>query len=214
MAFSDYRILEWTNPIVNEADRPKRSAAEMKAVFDSNTNQIREALNGLIGALTEPGSADQLVLSNGKNMGQAIDDLSLAISQAIVTCKAYTDSASFEAGAADMRKEVYDTRNLGLDLYTYADGIRAKTITTNLSAANWTGTGPYTQEVTVSFLTADNTAHLLAAPMLDDATETAMAQLEAWNLVGRIIPSDGKLTAICYEEAPGSDIPLRIEVLG
>lgn len=58
MAFSDYRILEWTNPIVNEADRPKRSAAEMKAVFDSNTNQIREALNGLIGALTEPGSAD------------------------------------------------------------------------------------------------------------------------------------------------------------
>lgn len=46
------KIGEWKNPIVNEADRPNRSAADMKAIFDSNTNELKDALNGLIDDLT------------------------------------------------------------------------------------------------------------------------------------------------------------------
>lgn len=42
------KIGEWSNPIVNEADRPNRSAADMKAIFDSNANELKDALNGLI----------------------------------------------------------------------------------------------------------------------------------------------------------------------
>lgn len=45
---NDYKITKWNNPIVNEADRPQRSASDMKAIFDSNSNQLRNSLNALI----------------------------------------------------------------------------------------------------------------------------------------------------------------------
>lgn len=53
-----HKITVWTNPIVDEADRPKRSATEMKQVFDANSNQLKTSLNGLI---------DELVSSVGAN---------------------------------------------------------------------------------------------------------------------------------------------------
>lgn len=55
---TDYKIQDWTNPIVNEADRPQRSASSMKEVFDSNSNQLRAALNNLIDALAQGGASD------------------------------------------------------------------------------------------------------------------------------------------------------------
>ena len=55
---TDYKIQDWTNPIVNEADRPQRSASSMKEVFDSNSNQLRTALNALIDALAQGGASD------------------------------------------------------------------------------------------------------------------------------------------------------------
>ena len=58
MALIDNKITTWTNPIVNEADRPQRSAADMKAIFDSNSNQLKTALNNLIDALTASGAGD------------------------------------------------------------------------------------------------------------------------------------------------------------
>lgn len=58
MALTDNKITTWTNPIVNEADRPQRSAADMKAIFDSNSNQLKTALNNLIDALTASGAGD------------------------------------------------------------------------------------------------------------------------------------------------------------
>jgi len=41
------KIGTWTSPVSGEADRPNRTAAEMKAVFDANSNQIRTAFNKL-----------------------------------------------------------------------------------------------------------------------------------------------------------------------
>ena len=47
MAFT--RQGTWTNPIVNEADRPKRSASAMKAVFDSNSNDLKMCIRDSFG---------------------------------------------------------------------------------------------------------------------------------------------------------------------
>ena len=58
MALSDNKIGTWINPVINEADTPKRTATEMKTIFDSNSNQIKEAFNALIDALTSSGGAD------------------------------------------------------------------------------------------------------------------------------------------------------------
>lgn len=58
MSITDNKITTWNNPIVNEADRPQRSASDMKAIFDSNSNQLRTALNNLIDALAQGGASD------------------------------------------------------------------------------------------------------------------------------------------------------------
>lgn len=44
----DRKIGTWANPIVNEADRPNRSAADMKSIFDSNSNELKDAVNGVV----------------------------------------------------------------------------------------------------------------------------------------------------------------------
>ena len=58
MSITDNKITRWNNPIVNEADRPQRSASNMKEIFDSNSNQLRDALNNLIDALASGGAED------------------------------------------------------------------------------------------------------------------------------------------------------------
>lgn len=58
MSIKDKKITSWTSPVVNESDRPQRTASEMKAVFDSNSNQLRAALNGLIDELSENGAGE------------------------------------------------------------------------------------------------------------------------------------------------------------
>ena len=57
MAITDKKIGSWTNPVVNEADQPQRTAADMKAIFDSNSNQIKTAFNAVIDELAGDGGA-------------------------------------------------------------------------------------------------------------------------------------------------------------
>ena len=164
MAFSDYKITTWTQPVVNEADRPKRSAQEMKAVFDSNSNQLKTAFNGLIDALSASGSAGEIKLGDGKSVEEAVNgvstaleaavsNLSAAIEASITTCKQYTDDAVFASGAADMRKAVYDPNNVGADIYEYADGKNSGTLTKTIAASAWTGdAAPYIAHVSFSIM--------------------------------------------------------------
>ena len=57
MAITDKKIGSWTNPVVNEADQPQRTAEDMKAIFDSNSNQIKTAFNAVIDELAGEGGA-------------------------------------------------------------------------------------------------------------------------------------------------------------
>lgn len=53
----DLKINEWENPISNQADRPLLTAEQMKAAFDSNSNQLRSVVNALIDALSSDGAS-------------------------------------------------------------------------------------------------------------------------------------------------------------
>ena len=57
MAITDKKIGSWANPVVNEADQPQRTAADMKAIFDSNSNQIKTAFNAVVDELVGEGGA-------------------------------------------------------------------------------------------------------------------------------------------------------------
>lgn len=60
MGLIERKITTWTKPISSLADRPQMSAAELKAAFDSNANELKPALNGLIDDLTGPTGAGEI----------------------------------------------------------------------------------------------------------------------------------------------------------
>lgn len=60
MAMIDSKILSWTNPVSAEADQPVRTASAIKAVFDSNSNQLKTALNAVIDTLTGSGGSAEI----------------------------------------------------------------------------------------------------------------------------------------------------------
>ena len=60
MALTNRKITGWTQPVSDLDDKPTISAKQLKAAFDSNTNQLRPAINGMIDDLTGTGGADEI----------------------------------------------------------------------------------------------------------------------------------------------------------
>ncbi len=83
--------------------------------------------------------------------------------------------------------------------------------TATLPASGWSASAPYTQTVTVTGLLSTDTPFIDAA--LSNTAETAMAQLEAWGYVGRIVTGTDQITATCYEDKPQVDIPVAMKVV-
>ena len=80
------------------------------------------------------------------------------------------------------------------------------------TAANWTGTGPYTQELTVQGIVADS------RPIIDydfsSATTTNIDDLlTEFNKVNRFVAGTNKITAYCYGEKPTIAVPINILVV-
>ena len=49
---NDRKITDWTQPVSSLDDRPQMTASALKAAFDSNSNQLKPAVNGMIDDLT------------------------------------------------------------------------------------------------------------------------------------------------------------------
>lgn len=85
-----------------------------------------------------------------------------------------------------------------------------KTFTATLSTS-WSGSGPYSQTVTVSgLLAADNP---MVDAVLSDTAATAKAQRDAWALVDRITTAANSITAYAYDKKPTTAIPIQIKVM-
>lgn len=91
----------------------------------------------------------------------------------------------------------------------YVDGKRAA-YTATLSTS-WTGSGPYTQTVSVSVILATDMPHIMPAYSSDNAT--AIAQKEAWSKVSKAEAAAGSITFTCFEDKPTTAVPLQIEVM-
>ena len=221
MALQDHKITAWTNPIVGEADRPQRSASSMKAVFDSNSNQLKDSFNGLIDDLAGDGGIDLLGTSQVPGIAGT------TLSEQLESLKEYTDQTVIAVGAGDMAKGIYDPTHKERDIFAYTDSAVApkanqsdlllkadKSVerTGTLLSTGWTGSGPYTQTVSVSGVTAADKP--IIDVVLSSGTETAIAELEAWGMVSKIETGAGSITATCLEEQPEVDLNLQIKVVG
>lgn len=89
---------------------------------------------------------------------------------------------------------------------------KANTLTyTATLSTSWSGSGPYTQTVTVTgLLSTDN-------PIIDavfsGTTSTAKNQRDAWVLVDRIVTGANSITAYAYDKKPTTAIPIQIKVV-
>lgn len=94
---------------------------------------------------------------------------------------------------------------------SYAAKANMTSFTVALPTLGWEGSGPYTQTVNVAgMLNADNP---IVDIVLSETATTAIAQLAAYGLVGRIDSGNGTITAICYEEKPAIDLSLMMKAV-
>ena len=68
------KIDAFRNPVSNLPDRPMMSASELKKHFDSNSEELREALNGLIDLLVSNGGAADLMTAAGISVEKALEN--------------------------------------------------------------------------------------------------------------------------------------------
>ena len=91
----------------------------------------------------------------------------------------------------------------------YVDEKR-KVFTASIAAGSWSGSGPYTQSVSISGILATDMPHI--SPVYSDTLATALAQQEAWSLVSKAVTANGSITFTCFEEKPVTAIPIQVEV--
>lgn len=89
------------------------------------------------------------------------------------------------------------------------DAASRKYMTATIGTA-WTGSGPYTQTVTVPGILATDTPHI--SPVYSTVLETAIAESEAWAVVNKAEAKSDSIVFTCFEEKPTASIAVQIEV--
>lgn len=77
----DNKIVSWKTPVISLEDKPKLTAVNLKACFDSNSNELKDSLNGVIDTLTSKTGADNIGITqidntDGSTVQQALQNLS------------------------------------------------------------------------------------------------------------------------------------------
>ena len=79
-----------------------------------------------------------------------------------------------------------------------------------LTAAGWTGVGPWTQTISITGITAAMVP-VVDVVLYDDIYN--QMRLEAFACLDRITSGAGTITGYCYREKPVNDIGLRLRVV-
>ena len=95
------------------------------------------------------------------------------------------------------------------EVKAYTDRKR-KTWTATITTT-WSGSCPYTQNVTVSGILASDMPHI--TPVYSTTNATALAQKEAWECVSKAVTAANSITFTCFEDKPTVKIPIQIEVM-
>lgn len=82
MALIDRKVSDWSQSVSSLDDKPQMTAADLKAAFDSNSNQLKPAINGIIDDLTGSQGASNIGLTsidniNGKTVQTVLNSLAV-----------------------------------------------------------------------------------------------------------------------------------------
>ena len=95
------------------------------------------------------------------------------------------------------------------EVKAYTDSKR-KTWTATITTT-WSGSGPYTQSVTVSGILASDMPHI--TPVYSSDNAAAIAQKEAWACVSKAVTAANSIKFTCFEDKPTTAISIQIEVI-
>ena len=138
------------------------------------------------GAVSWAGSANRVADANNSN------SISLAYSKSGMKYNDYTWLAGWNG---------YELRAVDKSQFTP----KSTKVTTTITASKWTGSGPYTNTITVSGVTASNNVEVLIP---GSATN---AQVEAWMSAGIAngTQTTNSITLKAYGDKPSIDIPIE-----
>lgn len=170
-----------------------------------------------IGAGTGSGSAENAVLYTAQeltdgqktqarnNIGAGTSNLTTNNITSIIEGSAVKYTSAQDLSATEKTQA---RNNIGAGVSNVVTFTRTATCT----VANWAGTGPYTQELTVQGIVADS------QPVIDydfsGATITNIdTLLDEFNKINRFVTGTNKITAYCYGNKPTIDVPINILVV-
>lgn len=198
----DRIIIEWKT--INYADLPEikvlkgtasRTAEAPALTNNSTVRQIslaRVAVGAGITAVTGIMITDERLdpaVCGLVTDGLTVDTTTMQAQFSAFLAKIQNDLANIEAGSGLVTRQTY-TATVG---------------------TGWTGSGPYTQTVTVAGVLASDMPHVV--PVYDADNTTAQAQREAWGCVSRGVAAAGGIQFTCFEDKPETAIPVQIEVM-
>lgn len=215
MAYPD-NVLSWTDKTDGEdtifaADINAIANDLVAAETELNTHKADTAKHRQASGTTQSGT-----LANAEGSGTtASGDYSHAGGQGTI--------AAGPAQTAIGKYNISDTDSLLIIGKGTADGARANALTvgstgwlrtagikTATITTTWTGTSaPYTQAITVSGITADDTP--IICPVYSANNSTAILERKAWNMIGKIETSADTITVTCFEEKPTQAISIQLK---
>ena len=206
---------------------------QLQAKFDEAGNLVKAYLNSIVPLLNAAFRNEGTVITGGTVIGDLdvngnrLFGIATPTADSDAVSKKYVDSAVEGAKNASLPKaggtmtgdismggnavKGLKAPSSGSDAATkdYVDRKRAAYTAT--LGTSWTGSGPYTQTVAVAGILASDMPHIM--PVYDAANATAIAQKEAWSCVSKAEAAAGGIKFTCFEDKPGAEIPLQIEVV-
>lgn len=209
------------------------SAGELKARFDKAGNLLKTYLNRIVPMINNVFSGEGNVITGGTLIGDLdmngnrllgvrapaaetdaankkyVDKAAAAAKNACLPTSGGTMTGNIDMGGNALKNVKAPTAAADGATKGYVDGKR-KTFTATVGTG-WTGSGPYTQTVTVEGVLASDMPHVV--PVYDADNTTAKAQREAWGCVSRGVAAAGGIQFTCFEDKPETAIPIQIEVM-
>lgn len=120
------------------------------------------------------------------------------------------------AGAANAKDLTVAETKVLLDIDDLESQITTKAVkilfTSVTISTAWAGTvAPYTQDVTVTGMTADDEPHIM--PVYSETLATAQAQEDAYSMISKAVSGTNKITFTCHFTKPTTAIPIEVEVI-
>lgn len=155
---------------------------------------------------------------DAKLNGLGDGDVSEAIRQAVNThdrdAAAHATAIGAHNSDAGAHSAAFAAHNTASDAHSTQFAGKAalgKAYTGTLSVTGWTGSGPYTQVVSIAGLKEPRLRPDFA--LITSGTKTTdLARWESWAYIQRVVAEDGKITVTCYEDKPTVALPFTLEV--